>query len=247
MFKYSFKRGIFYLPIAVVFFLFTTSAMLDIPLMMPYPSKGFIENTEIASGILCVALCSFILPDKYEIELALICGVRTEKLYLSRVLAVFVYTAVPPYVMQLLYRFKEYDGELINGILPFNAPEGFRLYAALSLFVTLFFFFALFSFFRVVSRNCYIPLILSLCVNTYFTDMNEDIRMTKLPFSRAIADPFISSYLLGEVPEGCSAAQLSLPHLWMWNRIIFFSLGVVFVLLTYILLRRETLHRGYGD
>lgn len=247
LFKHSLKRGIFYLPIVVVFFLFSTSGMIRVPLLMPYPNKGLVDGTEMATGILCIAFCSFILPDKYEIELALICGVRTEKLFFVKIFTVFIYTLAPMYLYLARYRYMGFDGDVISDVLPFHAPDGYKLYVALSIFITLFFFFALFSFFRVVTQNCYIPLILCLFVNTFYSDMNRDIRIGELPFSRAIADPFISTYLMGEIPEGCKAAESAMPHLWMCNRLLFLGLGILFAVLTFLLLRRERLHRGLGD
>lgn len=245
--KYTFKRGLLYLPITLVLLFFTTGMIFEHPLLMPYPYQGFIERTEVAACLLCVPYCSFLLPEKFEIELSLVCGVRTDKLFFTKLIPAATFTVLPLAVFLARYSYTPYEGEIIPGVLPFSVPENYKLYALFSMFVTLFFFFALFSFLRVVSRNCYIPLILTLFANTYFTDVNEDIRKTSLSVSRALTDPFISDYLIGEVPEGCAAAEVLNANVWIHNRLLFLGLAVLLTVLTCVILRREKLHLGLGD
>jgi hypothetical protein len=128
-------------------------------------------------------------------------------------------------------------------IFPIVIPEGYRWYMLLSLAVTLLFFTALFLFFRVVTRNCYLPVGLGLFVFLFFKERSQDIQTAALGPERALFDPFISCYFLGNsVP-----ASLSLPHLWTLNRLLFLDLGLLLLVVSCLLLRREKLHEGFGE
>ena len=60
---------------------------------------------------------------------------------------------------------------------------------------------------------------------------------------RTLMDPFISSYFIGDtIPN-----QLGIPYMWTINRLLFLVLSAVLLLATYLLLRRETLHRHIGE
>ena len=66
-----------------------------------------------------------------------------------------------------------------------------------------------------------------------------------------IVDPFISSYMLGDiVPNAMAEQYVDLPVLqnaWTYNRLIFLGITVVLLVVTCLLLRREKLHKGFGD
>ena len=246
----SFKRSLLFLPITLAFLLFSSYIWVPGWLITPYELVGFFDNVEMALPTLLIAFCCFILPNKYEIELSLVCGTSSAKLFFSKALPVFVYTMVPTFVILFLYRYTPYNGDYKPRI-PIYIPENFKLYAAVSLFVTVFFFFSMFVFFRVLMRNCYAPIFICLFANKYFYDMSKQIQKGATDIKQSIVNPFISNYILGDEVPNAYAAQVEgmeiMRNAWTYNRILFFALGVVLLLATYLLLRREKLHKGFGD
>ena len=199
---------------------------------------------------LLIALCCFILPNKYEIELSLVCGTKTPKLFFSKAIPVLLYTMVPMFILLFTYQFIPYEGTYRPRI-PIFVPENYRLYAAVSLFVTVLFFFALFCFLRVIMRNCYAPIFLCMFANKYFYDLSKQIQKGAEDIRKSLVNPFISSYILGDTVPNAYAEQMDgmeiMRNAWTYNRIGFFALGVVLLIVTYFLLRREKLHKGFGD
>ena len=213
-------------------------------LIMPYPRNGYLAYLELFLPMLLLVPLSMMLFDRYEIELALVCGVSTTKLMLQRVLALVSYAYGVLALFVLIFRYTPYVPDpTAKLIFPIVIPEGYRWYMLLSLAVTLLFFTALFLFFRVVTRNCYLPVGLGLFVFLFFKERSQDIQTAALGPERALFDPFISCYFLGSsVP-----ASLSLPHLWTLNRLLFLDLGLLLLVVSCLLLRREKLHEGFGE
>ena len=85
------------------------------------------------------------------------------------------------------------------------------------------------------------------CAGLFFWSVfranNQHIRFGMTGLNRTLIDPFISSYFIGDtVPN-----QLGIPYMWTLNRLLFLALSVVLFTATYLLLRRETLHRHIGE
>lgn len=246
----SFKKSIWLMLISIAFLLFSSYIWYPGHLITPYQYVGFFDNVEMAIPTVLIAFCCFILPNKYEIELSLVCGTSTSKLFFSKALPVFVYTLIPTFIMLALFRYIPYEGD-IRPRIPIFVPENYRIYAAVSLFVTVFFFFALFCFLRVIMRNCYAPIFLCMFANKYFYDLSKQIQKGAEDIRKSLVNPFISNYILGDTVPNAYVEQMEgmeiMRNAWTYNRIGFFVLGVVLLVVTYLLLRREKLHKGFGD
>ena len=246
----SLKKSIFILPFTFLFLAFSSYVWLPGPLITPYELFGFFDYTEMGLPTVLIALCCFILPNKYEIELSLVCGTKTTKLFFAKAIPVLLYTLIPMYILLWVYRFIPYEGTYKPRI-PINIPENFKIYAAVSIFVTTFFFFSLFCFLRVIMRNCYAPIFLCMFANKYFYDLSKQIQKGAEDIRKSLVNPFISNYMLGDTVPNAYAEQMEgmeiMRNAWTYNRIGFFVLGVVLLVVTYLLLRREKLHKGFGD
>ena len=198
---------------------------------------------------------SFLLYDDFEIELALVNGVTTMKLMLCKFFAALIATLLPLFLVILPLREKYYwySPEEVTIPIEGGTPAQYRLYFLLSGFVTVFFFAALFLFLRVVLRNCYAPVGLGVLAYSLFQNHNMDVHYLSVPFRNALFDPFITRYLIGDkianegftVPTG--KVVEAVPHLWTYNRLLFFGIAVVLLAVTCMLLRREKLHESFGD
>jgi len=250
MFKRSIIKGLPIIPVTLVYLAFMANWLDPGYLITPYRYVGFFDFVEMSLPTLMIVFCSFILPNKYEIELSLVSGTSTAKLFFSKAWTVFVYTLLSSFAILALFKFIPYEGAERPKI-PIFVPENFKVYTALSLFVTVFFFFALFCFFRVITRNCYIPIFLCMFVNVSFETLSKQIQKGARPVTDSYYNPFMSDYILGDTVPNAYAAQVEgmeiMKNAWTYNRLIYFGLGVLFLVLTYILLRHETLHKGFGD
>lgn len=250
MLKRSFKRSFIFFPLTIAYMLFSTYIWLPLPLIVPPTSQGFFDNTECAIITLIIAACCFILPDKFEIELGLVNGMSTAKMFFCKALPLFIYITIPMYIFLYFYKYIPYAD---NGKprIPIYVPENFKVYIAISFFVTLFFFFALFLFARVITRNCYIPIFICMFFNSTFYDLYKGIQDGSKSVLYNLVCPFISATMLGDTIPNAYAEQVEgmelLRNAWTYNRIGFFVIGVILLVVTYLLLRREKLHRGFGD
>lgn len=250
MYKRTFLRTLPFLPLTILYLAFMANWFAPGNLITPYVLVGFFDFVEMSIPTLMIAYCCFILPNKYEIELCLVCGTSSAKLFFAKAVPIFVYTLLSTFAALALYRFVPYEGSERPKI-PIFVPENFRLYTAVSLFVTVFFFFALFCFFRVLTRNCYIPIFLCMFANVSFENLSKQIQKGVRPVTDSYFNPYMSNYILGDTIPNAYAEQVKgmeiMKNAWTYNRLIFFALGVILILLTYLLLRREKLHRGFGD
>ena len=250
MFKRSFINGWFYLPVTFVFLLFASYVWYPGPVIVPGHMTGFFEYTETTVTILLAAFCCFTLINKYEIELGLVCGTSTLKLFISKVLPIFVYTIIPMFVILGLYEYVPYSGTEKAEIAIF-VPENWKIYAAISFIVSFLFFFSLFCFLRVLMRNCYVPLFVCMFFHAVAYDYTKSVQYGNTSPKLSIFNPYISVYMLSDKIPDMIAGQheeLSLLyHAWSYNRIIFFVLGIVLIAATCFMLKRETLHKGFGD
>lgn len=220
------------------------------PLIVPPKEFGFIDRTELRLAAIMIPIFAFLLPNKFEIELSLTCGTSTSKLFFTKAITSFIYTAIPAFVFVFLYRYVPYDGKN-PAKFALYVPEDYRVRMVISMAVTLLFFFSLMCFVRVLSRNCYIPVLAGLFIHYTAENFCKEIQRGALQPKNCIFDPFISAYIIGDtVPNNITEQYPQLgviANSWTYNRLIFFAISVVLLIATYILLRREKLHRGFGD
>jgi len=250
MFLRSLRRSYPILIAVTLLLVYFTYLYLEGPLIVPPKEYGFIDRTELRITAIMIPIFAFLLPNKFEIELSLTCGMRTTKLFFSKAVTSFIYTAIPAFVFVFLYRYVPYDGKN-PWVYAIYVPEDYRIYMVISMAVTLLFFFSLICFVRVLSRNCYIPILIGLFTHLTAENNCKDIQAGDIPVKNCIFDPFISVYFMGDDIPNLIAEQhpgLGVIHnAWTYNRLIFFGISVVLLIATYFMLRREKLHRGFGD
>ena len=246
----SFKRSWFYLLISAAIAIVTSNVVFPQPLIVPYTMTGFLDNTESFLPILFAVYCSFLFPSFFEIELSLVCGVKTGKFVFSKAIPVFIYTVIPCLALIPFYRYTPFKGDVPTKI-PIFVPDGYKTYMFISLFVTFLFSFALFLFYRVATRNCYITAFLSITTVFAFYSFNKSIQQGSSDLRLCLIDPHISIYFLGNrVPNDLSEQferMKILKNAWTVNRLIFLILSLGLLTATVFLLRRERLHRGMGE
>ena len=245
----SFRKALPAVLPVTLFYLYFTHGFLTGPVIVPPKLIGFMDRTELSIAVLIIPLAAFILPNKYETELSLTCGMKTAHLFFAKALPLLVYTVLTALAFVLLHRYVPYDGSE-RAVIGIFIPENYKLYLMLSAFVTVLFFFSLICFLRVLSRNCYIPVLVGLGIHLFFQNNCKSIQYGE-NIKRCIIDPFISVYILGDtVPENIAAQYPELgvsPHAWTYNRLIFIGISIALLTATYLMLRREKLHRGFGE
>lgn len=250
MFIRSLRRSWPLIIVVTLLLTYFTHYFLEGPLIVPPNDLGFIDRSELRIAAIMIPIFAFLLPNKFEIELSLTCGMSTTKLFFSKALSSMLYTAIPTFVFIFLYRYIPYEGGT-KSMFPLYVPENYKIYMIISMAVTLLFFFSLICFVRVLSRNCYAPVIVGLFVHYTAENNCKNIQSGRRAVKECIIDPFISNYFIGnDVPNAIveQHPQLGLiSNAWTCNRLIFFGISVVLLIATYIMLRRENLHRGFGD
>ena len=232
-----------------ILFLYFTQYVLTGPLIVPPKHIGYLDRTELVIAVLMLPVFSFLLPNKFEIELSLSCGTSTVKLFFTKAFASLIYTVIPALVFIFLYQYEPYSGKDRPKIGIF-IPENYKVYMIVSVLVTILFFFALFCFLRVLLRNCYAPILVGLAIYSLAYNTCKNIQ-NGVDIERCLYDPFISVYMMGDTVPNNIATQYPelgvVANAWTYNRLIFFGISVVLLVATYIMLRREKLHRGFGD
>jgi len=250
MFLRSLRRSYPLLIVVTLLLVYFTYYYVEGPLIVPPKELGFIDRTELRLTVIMIPIFAFLLPNKFEIELSLTCGMSTAKLFFSKAVTSFIYTAIPTFVFVFLYRYVPYEGKS-PWVYAIHVPEDYRIYMVISMAVTLLFFFSLLCFLRVLSRNCYIPILVGLFVHFTAEGNCKNIQGGKTAVKNCIFDPFISVYFIGDdIPNLITEQHPELgviANSWTYNRLIFFGISVVLLVATYILLRREKLHRGFGN
>ena len=238
------RKSLYFLAICLPFFLVATRIWEPQCIMMPAPMNGFAGYIEMFLPALMLIPLSLLLHDPFEIELGLVSGVRTSRLFFSKLLPLVVYGAVSVLAMILLVRDEPFvETDQMRALITISVPDNYKLLLAISVVVTLLFFASVVVFFRVLTRNCYAPVGMGLFIYLFFEAMNKDIRMLKTGLEYAIVDPFISTYFIG---NGVARKE-GLGKIWTHNRILFFFLSLVLFGAAYIMLRREKLHENLGD
>ena len=251
MLSRSLKRYLFLIPAAIALLLFSTDVWFPQPVIVPLPHIGFIDTTEGVIPLLLLLVLSFTLHDNYEIELGLVCGVRTTKLAFSKAFPIILYTLFSTWIIILCHRYVPYTSEEYKIYIPIYVPENYKIYLLISSFVTILFFSVLFFFLRVLVRNCYVPVVVGLFLIITFDSFNLKIRGGDISPAKCWMDPFISTYFIGDTIPNAMAEHYtdltSLANAWTYNRLTFFALAILLLVATWLLLRREKLHEGFGD
>lgn len=248
MLKRSFVRSVPFILVSWIYMMRTLSVGNSV--------FKFIGYSEALFPILLVPLCAFLLYDRTEIELALVSGTRTSKLFFTKLVPVIVYTAIP--MIAFLFIIPGRTQEAVDPTLvvkgspiPEYVPENYRFYVAVSMLVTLTFFFALYSFIRVVTRNCYIPMLVCFGLGAGINSFSANVLTWHLPLTRCLFDPMIGTYFIGnEVPAVFAEKYPELAgmtNIWTYNRFLFIGISAVIFFITYLILRREKLHCGIGE
>ena len=242
--KHTYRAYIPYGLAAVAAMLFASLIWFPQFLLVPPHLTSIIDSTEVAVPMVLLIPIAFLCHNPYEVELSMTCGMRTSKLVFSKFLPILTYTEIIMAALALLYRYIPYDPEIHGAALfPIYVPEHFRLYMLISTLVTTLFFASLFLFWRAVTHSNLLSLGAGLFFWSFFKTNNQDIRFGMTGLGRTLMDPFISSYFIGDtIPN-----QLGIPYMWTINRLLFLVLSAVLLLATYLLLRRETLHRHIGE
>lgn len=247
------KSKYYFLASAAVLLVATQIWKPQFVMTLPGNTCFFTSSEQIMPFIVLLPV-SFLLYDNYEIELALINGVTTMKLMLCKFFSTVAVTLLPLFGVILALRQRTYYYDKDDEIIPIHVPEEYKVYLLLSAIVTVLFFASLFLFLRVVLRNCYAPVGLGILVFSLFEARTSSINSLAIPFKNALFDPFITRYLIGDkvANEGFTVVSTGevvapFPHLWTWNRLLFFGVAVILLVLTCMLLRREKLHESFGD
>ena len=251
--KRNFKLYAFIPLILIGILLFTSRVWQPQSVICPLPLNSFSDYVENPMVLTMLVLVSFLLHDNFEIELALVCGVKTSKLTLLKVLPLLIYSLIPSSVIYLLHRYIPFENT--NGQyqirIPIHVPDNYKIYLIVSLAVTVLFFTSLFLFIRILTRNCYITVGIGLFISVIFDSMNRGIKGRSSHIGLSLIDPYISSYFIGDnVPKWLSESFSDLTymsHAWTVNRLIFFAASVILFTASYFLLRREKLHEGFGE
>ena len=251
MMQKSFISNLFVIPISIGVILFATFLWTPNYLITPPQLSGFEQQIEIAIPVLLIPLYSFIIPNKYEIELGLVNGYSTFKLVLTKVTPIFIFSTITSFIAIAVYRYIPYDLVEFKPFIPIFVPENFKIYMVISISVTILFFSSVFLFMRVLTRNCFLPIIVDLLFFSALSSISESIRKGYADLRISIVDPFITTYFVGNTLPNAYAnknPELSLMmNAWTVNRLIFLILSLTFFAATVFLLRRERLHRGPGE
>ena len=251
MLKKSFISSLYVIPATLAVILFATHLWTPNYLITPPQLSGFESQIEGSVVILFIALYSFILPNRFEIELCLVNGYSTLKLALSKALPIFLYSTATALISVAFFKYKPFIDTQLKTLIPIYVPDNFRVYTFISIFVTVLFFSSFYFLVRVLTRNCYLPVIADLLVFTSLSSISEGIKKGITDIRVSLIDPFITTYFVGNtIPNNYAEKYRDLTimkNAWTVNRIIFLALSFVFLMVTVFLLHREKLHRGLGE
>ena len=251
MLKKTFIRSLYVIPATAAVILFATYLWHPNYLITPPQLSGFAEQIEETVAVLMIVFYSFLLPNRFEIELGLVNGYGTLKLAASKAFPVFVYSVLTSFAAVAAYRYTPYDLKNYKSFLPIYVPDDFRIYVFISVFTVLLFFSSVYFFFRVLTRNCFIPVIIDLAVFSALWSISEGIRKGISDLRLSLVDPFITRYFVGNTVPNAYSEQMegmsALKNAWTVNRLIFLILSLALLAATVFLLRREKLHKGVGE
>ncbi len=215
----------------------------------------FIDITEMLLPILLIPMCAFILYDRTEIELALVSGTKTTKLFFTKIIPIITYTLIPSIFFGLLFHSDSHShidpGMVTMKSIPEYVPDNYKLLTLVSMVITVTFFIALYSLIRVLTRNCYVPILMCFGISVGLRSFSAAIVAMRIPLTTCLIDPFINSYFIGNSVPNIYAEKfselVSLTSAWTYNRLLFIGISTLLFLITYLILRREKLHCGIGE
>ena len=243
----SFKRS-------VPFIICTWIFMMRTFTLQPNAFK-FIGEFEGLLPILLVPVCAFVLHDRTEIELSLVCGTRMSKLFFSKVIPIIVYTVIPCAFFSLVFKSRT-DTAIDLSRLKRNSiynfiPENYRLCTAISIVVTAIFLFAVYSLIRVITRNCYVTMLVGFGTGVAVSQLGSTLGIHSGSFTNCLFDPMINTYFIGNSVPNAYAEKFpdlsAMTNIWTYNRLLFLGLSLVIFFITHLLLRREKLHQGLSE
>ena len=244
LFWRSLKKNAYFLVIALFLLAFSCTVWNPHHLIVALPEHGFIDSTEFFIPFVLLLPISFLLYDNFEIELGLVCGVKTTKLLFTKFIAILLFAITAAFAMVALFEYEPYVPQQSKIIIPIHIPENYKVYMFISAFVTSVFFASLFLFMRVATKNCYAPVGLGVLVYTVFNGFNYDIHSGYSDIRSCLFDPFLSNYFMGDT---VLTKYYRVGPLWTYNRLLFFGIAVALLVATFFLLRREKLHQGFND
>ena len=244
LFWRSLKKNAYFLVIALFLLAFSCTVWQSHHLIVALPEHGFIDSTEFFIPFVLLLPISFLLYDNFEIELGLVCGVKTTKLLFTKFIAILLFAITAAFAMVALFEYEPYVPQQSKIIIPIHIPENYKVYMFISAFVTSVFFASLFLFMRVATKNCYAPVGLGVLVYTVFNGFNYDIHSGYSDIRSCLFDPFLSNYFMGDT---VLTKYYRVGPLWTYNRLLFFGIAVALLVATFFLLRREKLHQGFND
>lgn len=215
----------------------------------------FIDITEMLFPILLIPMCAFVLYDRTEIELALVSGTKTTKLFFTKIIPIITYTLIPSMFFALLFHSDSYsriDPALVTmKSIPEYVPDNYKLLTLVSMVITVTFFISLYSLIRVLTRNCYVPILICFGLSVGFRGFSAAIVAMRIRLTSCFFDPFINSYFIGNSVPNIYAEKYSdlsrMMNVWTYNRLFFVLISVILFFLTYLILRREKLHCSLGE
>ncbi|MBR7033758.1 MAG: hypothetical protein IKI03_09030 [Clostridia bacterium] len=252
MFKKTFKSTLYVVPITIGLILVATHIWNADYLIAPPPYSGFVLYLEYSLAVLLIAFFSFILPNKYEIELGLVNGYRTVKLALTKAFPIYIYTLIISILAVIFYQYKPFDIESgFSTAIPVYVPNNYKLFMCISVFVTISFFSSLFFVIRLLVKNCFFPVFIDIGILIALFNFNDELRRGLTDIRMCFFDPFITVYFVGNtVPNSLSDNYSNLNILknaWLYNRIFFLILTFALIVISIIILRRDNLHKIIGE
>ena len=246
LFLRALRRRSYLFPIILICMVYSARVFDPMYLIVPVSKVGFIDVSEIIVPLVLFVHMTFLLSNNYEIELAMTCGVSAARLTFTNHLANLLYTLIPCYIIVALYQYKEFfpapDDRIV---IPIVIPENYKVYMLISVTVTVLFVTSLSVLLRVLMRNCFTPVVLSIFIHELIEHNNIQLHTGKADIRGARYDLYLSNYFLGDgVPESYGIEGME--GLWTCNRLIFFGISLMMLFITYLLLRREKLHESYG-
>lgn len=224
-------------------------------LLLEANAYRFIDTTETLFPILLIPMCAFVLYDRTEIELALVSGTKTTELFFTKIIPIITYTLIPSLFFSLLFHSSSYsniDPAIVTmKSIPEYVPGNYKLLILVSMIITVTFFIALYSFIRVLTRNCYVPILVCFGISVGLRSFSAAIVAMRISLTNCFFDPFINSYFIGNSVPNVYAKKFpelsNMMNIWTYNRVFFLCISVILLIVTYLMLRREKLHCSIGE
>ena len=253
LFKRNLKSYLFMPIVLFAILLFSSRVWEPQSAILPSPGISFSSCVENTVTVVVLIFISFLLHDNFEIELALVNGVKTVKLAMLKYLPVLIYSFIPASFIYLLHKNLPFNNE--NGQyrvrIPVYVPENYKVYLIVSLLINILFFASLFLFIRVLTKNCYITVAIGLFISVFFDSFSMGIKGGSTHIGWSLVDPYLSAYFMGDTVPRMYAEQFEdlkyMSHAYTVNRVGFLVVAIILLVSSYFILRKEKLHEGFGE